>query len=31
VRWLEIQAPQPPTQEGMRWHSRWEELGRLIG
>jgi quercetin dioxygenase-like cupin family protein len=29
VRWLEIQAPQPPTQEGMRWHSRWEALGRL--
>jgi quercetin dioxygenase-like cupin family protein len=31
VRWLEIQAPQPPTQEGMRWHSRWEEFGRLTG
>jgi quercetin dioxygenase-like cupin family protein len=30
VRWLEIQAPQPPTQGGMRWHSRWEELARLI-
>jgi quercetin dioxygenase-like cupin family protein len=29
VRWLEIQTPQPPTQEGMRWHSKWEELGRL--
>jgi len=28
VRWLEIQAPQPPAQDGMRWHSRWEELGR---
>jgi len=27
VRWLEIQAPQPPTQEGMRWHSHWEQLG----
>jgi quercetin dioxygenase-like cupin family protein len=31
VRWLEIQAPQPPTQEGMRWHARWEELARLTG
>jgi len=30
VRWLEIQAPQPPTQEGMRWHSRWDELGQSI-
>ena len=30
VRWLEIQAPQPPAQGGMRWHSRWEELARLI-
>jgi quercetin dioxygenase-like cupin family protein len=29
VRWLEIQTPQPPTQEGMRWHSRWEELARI--
>lgn len=29
VRWLEIQAPQPPAQEGMRWHGRWDELGRL--
>jgi quercetin dioxygenase-like cupin family protein len=28
VRWLEIQTPQPPTQEGMRWHARWEELAR---
>ena len=31
VRWLEIQAPQPPIQEGMRWHARWEELGRRTG
>jgi quercetin dioxygenase-like cupin family protein len=31
VRWLEIQAPQPPTQEGMRWHSRWEALARPSG
>jgi quercetin dioxygenase-like cupin family protein len=31
VRWLEIQAPQPPTQEGMRWHARWEELARSSG
>ena len=30
VRWLEIQAPQPPAQGGMRWHARWEEMGRLI-
>ncbi len=29
VRWLEIQTPQPPTQEGMRWHSRWEDLAWL--
>ncbi len=29
VRWLEIQTPQPPTQEGMRWHSKWEELARI--
>lgn len=29
VRWLEIQAPQPPAQEGMRWHARWDALGRL--
>ena len=28
VRWLEIQAPQPPTQFGMRWHARWEALAR---
>jgi len=26
VRWLEIQAPQPPASEGMRWHARWEYL-----
>ena len=31
VRWLEIQTPQPPTQEGMRWHARWEELGTHYG
>jgi mannose-6-phosphate isomerase-like protein (cupin superfamily) len=26
VRWLEIQAPQPPSQFGMRWHGRWERF-----
>lgn len=30
VRWLEIQAPQPPAQFGNRWHSRWEYLAQLI-
>jgi mannose-6-phosphate isomerase-like protein (cupin superfamily) len=30
VRWLEIQAPQPPVQNGMRWHARWEALARDI-
>lgn len=30
VRWLEIQAPQPPAQNGMRWHARWEALAREI-
>ncbi|HET9902215.1 MAG TPA: cupin domain-containing protein [Xanthobacteraceae bacterium] len=30
VRWLEIQAPQPPVQNGIRWHARWEELARSI-
>ena len=29
VRWLEIQAPQPPVQYGNRWHSRWEHLAQL--
>jgi mannose-6-phosphate isomerase-like protein (cupin superfamily) len=29
VRWLEIQAPQPPAQFGNRWHSRWEYLAQL--
>lgn len=31
VRWLEIQAPQPPAQESMRWHGAWEELARRTG
>jgi quercetin dioxygenase-like cupin family protein len=30
VRWLEIQAPQPPVREGMRWHARWEHLGQKL-
>jgi quercetin dioxygenase-like cupin family protein len=30
VRWLEIQAPQPPGQFGMRWHGRWERFGADI-
>ena len=29
VRWLEIQAPQPPAQFANRWHSRWEYLAQL--
>jgi quercetin dioxygenase-like cupin family protein len=28
VRWLEIQAPQPPIREWIRWHERWEAFGR---
>jgi mannose-6-phosphate isomerase-like protein (cupin superfamily) len=28
VRWLEIQAPQPPLQWGSRWHSRWEDFSK---
>jgi len=24
VRWLEVQSPQPPSREGMRWHAPWE-------
>lgn len=27
VRWLEIQAPQPPVREWIRWHERWEAFG----
>jgi quercetin dioxygenase-like cupin family protein len=27
VRWLEIQAPQPPIREWIRWHERWEAFG----
>ena len=30
VRWLEIQAPQPPAQFGMRWHARWERFAELV-
>jgi mannose-6-phosphate isomerase-like protein (cupin superfamily) len=30
VRWLEIQSPQPPAQNGMRWHSRWEALAQEV-
>ncbi len=30
VRWLEIQAPQPPQREGMRWHARWEYLANKL-
>lgn len=28
VRWLEIQAPQPPIREWIRWHERWEAYGK---
>jgi mannose-6-phosphate isomerase-like protein (cupin superfamily) len=31
VCWLEIQAPQPPSQFGMRWHGRWERFAREVG
>jgi quercetin dioxygenase-like cupin family protein len=30
IRWLEIQAPQPPSQFGMRWHSKWERFGQAM-
>jgi quercetin dioxygenase-like cupin family protein len=30
VRWLEIQAPQPPALGGTRFHSRWEYLCRCL-
>jgi mannose-6-phosphate isomerase-like protein (cupin superfamily) len=30
VRWLEIQSPQPPARNGMRWHSRWEALAQEV-
>jgi mannose-6-phosphate isomerase-like protein (cupin superfamily) len=30
VRWLEIQSPQPPSQNGMRWHSRWEAMAQEV-
>ena len=26
VRWLEVQAPQPPAQGSMRWYAQWEHL-----
>jgi mannose-6-phosphate isomerase-like protein (cupin superfamily) len=30
VRWLEVQAPQPPAQGGIRWHSQWDYIGTVL-
>lgn len=30
VRWLEVQAPQPPAQGGMRWHAQWDYIGTVL-
>ncbi|NKB49576.1 MAG: cupin domain-containing protein [Alphaproteobacteria bacterium] len=30
IRWLEIQAPQPPAEGGMRWMSRWDYVNTVL-
>ncbi len=30
VRWLEVQAPQPPAQGGMRWHAQWDYIDTVL-
>lgn len=29
VRWLEVQAPQPPAQGGMRWYAQWDYINTV--
>ena len=30
VRWLEFQAPQPPTRGGMRWMTQWDYVNTVL-
>jgi quercetin dioxygenase-like cupin family protein len=30
ARWLEVQAPQPPAQGGMRWYSQWDYISTVL-
>ena len=30
VRWLEVQAPQPPAQGGMRWYAQWDYINTVL-
>ena len=30
IRWLEVQAPQPPAQGGMRWKSQWDYVNTVL-
>ncbi len=30
VHWLEIQAPQPPVREGVRFHSPWDYMSNVL-
>jgi quercetin dioxygenase-like cupin family protein len=30
VRWLEVQAPQPPAQGGMRWYAQWDYITTVL-